>query len=87
AAAPELGYAADAREAATGADVVVLATEWDEYRDLDPDTLTDVVRSPRLVDARNAVDGARWRAAGWDVRSLGVAAPRAARPQSSSPTA
>ncbi|MFF8346983.1 UDP-glucose dehydrogenase family protein [Cellulosimicrobium funkei] len=86
AAAPELGYAADAREAATGADVVVLATEWDEYRDLDPGALADVVRSPRLVDARNAVDGARWRAAGWDVRSLGVAAPRAARPQSSSPT-
>ena len=87
AAAPELGYAADVREAATGADVVVLATEWDEYRDLDPGALAEVVRSPRLVDARNAVDGARWRAAGWDVRSLGVAAPRAARPQSSSPTA
>ena len=79
AAAPELGYAADVREAATGADVVVLATEWDEYRDLDPGALAEVVRSPRLVDARNAVDGARWRAAGWDVRSLGVAAPRAAR--------
>ncbi|MGM7421529.1 UDP-glucose dehydrogenase family protein [Cellulosimicrobium sp. CpK407] len=87
AAAPELGYAADAREAAAGADVVVLATEWDEYRALDPDDLVGVVRAPRLVDARNAVDRARWRAAGWDVRSLGVAGVRAGRPRSSSPTA
>lgn len=87
AAAPELGYAADAREAATGADVVVLATEWDEYRRLDPYELAGVVRAARLVDARNAVDRARWRSAGWDVRSLGVAAARERRPQSSSPTA
>lgn len=87
AAAPELGYAADAREAAVGADVVVLATEWDEYRALDPEDLAGVVRAPRFVDARNAVDVARWRAAGWDVRSLGVSAARAGRPQSSSPTA
>ncbi|WP_353709132.1 nucleotide sugar dehydrogenase [Cellulosimicrobium sp. ES-005] len=87
AAAPELGYAADAREAAAGADVVVLATEWDEYRALDPDDLVGVVRAPRLVDARNAVDRGRWRAAGWDVRSLGVAGVRAGRPRSSSPTA
>ncbi|MFF2267136.1 UDP-glucose dehydrogenase family protein [Cellulosimicrobium cellulans] len=87
AAAPELGYAADAREAATGADVVVLATEWDEYRGLDPDDLAGVVAAPRLVDARNAVDRGRWRAAGWDVRALGVAAASADRPQSSSPTA
>ncbi|MFJ4230301.1 UDP-glucose dehydrogenase family protein [Cellulosimicrobium cellulans] len=87
AAAPELGYAADAREAAAGADVVVLATEWDEYRALDPDDLAGVVRAPRLVDARNAVDRGRWRAAGWDVRALGVAAVSADRPQSSSPTA
>ncbi|MGN7701470.1 UDP-glucose dehydrogenase family protein [Cellulosimicrobium sp. 22601] len=87
AAAPELGYAADAREAAAGADVVVLATEWDEYRALDPDDLVGVVRAPRLVDARNAVDRGRWRAAGWDVRALGVAGVRAGRPRSSSPTA
>ncbi|MFJ2519326.1 UDP-glucose dehydrogenase family protein [Cellulosimicrobium cellulans] len=87
AAAPELGYAADAREAAAGADVVVLATEWEEYRALDPDDLAGVVRAPRLVDARNAVDRGRWRAAGWDVRALGVAAVSADRPQSSSPTA
>ncbi|MTG89426.1 hypothetical protein GJV82_10785 [Cellulosimicrobium sp. BIT-GX5] len=87
AAAPELGYAADVREAAAGADVVVLATEWDEYRALDPHALARVVRAPHLVDARNAVDRARWRAAGWDVRALGVAAVRAAPAQSSSPTA
>lgn len=79
AAAPELRYAADVREAAADADVVVLATEWEEYRALDPEALAPVVAARRLVDTRNAVDVDRWRSAGWDVRTLGVAPARAVR--------
>lgn len=83
AAAPELRYATEAAEAVAGADVVVLATEWPEYRDLDPAALAAVARSARLVDTRNALDLAAWRAAGWDARSLGgasVVTPDASRP-------
>ncbi|MFC0644480.1 UDP-glucose dehydrogenase family protein [Cellulomonas phragmiteti] len=68
---PDLKYAATALEAAQGADVVVLATEWAEYRDLDPDALGGVVAHRAIVDGRNVLDPKAWRAAGWTYRALG----------------
>ncbi len=68
---PDLTFAATALEAADGADVVLLATEWAEYRDLDPAVLGGVVAQRRILDGRNVLDPARWRAAGWTYRALG----------------
>ncbi|PVU83412.1 UDP-glucose 6-dehydrogenase [Cellulomonas sp. WB94] len=68
---PDLKFADTALEAATGADVVLLATEWAEYRDLDPAVLGGVVAERRILDGRNVLDPARWRAAGWTYRALG----------------
>ena len=68
---PDLGYAPTATAAATGADVVLHLTEWQEFREMDPAALTAVVRAKRIVDGRNALDPERWRAAGWTYRALG----------------
>ena len=68
---PDLTFAATAIEAAAGADVVLLATEWREYRGLDPERLAQVVRSKAIVDGRNVLDPAAWRGAGWTYRALG----------------
>ncbi|HEU5033707.1 MAG TPA: UDP-glucose/GDP-mannose dehydrogenase family protein [Mycobacteriales bacterium] len=68
---PALGYAGSAVEAARQADVVLHLTEWQEFRDLDPADLAGVVRQPRIVDGRNALDPQRWRDAGWHYRALG----------------
>jgi UDPglucose 6-dehydrogenase len=68
---PGLAYADTAEEAATGADVVLLLTEWPQYRALDPAALGAVVRRRHLVDGRNALDPAAWRDAGWTYRALG----------------
>ena len=68
---PDLTYVATAQEAARGADVVVLATEWTEYRELDPVAFGELVRGKRIVDGRNVLDPAQWRAAGWTYRALG----------------
>ena len=68
---PDLRFAADPLEAAAEADVVLLATEWPEYRDLDPDELGAVVAHKRILDGRNVLDPVRWRAAGWTYRALG----------------
>jgi UDPglucose 6-dehydrogenase len=71
AAYPDLEYSPGAQKACEGAHVVVLATEWGEYRELDPAAVLEVVASPSLVDARNALDLPAWRAAGWKIRALG----------------
>ena len=68
---PDLRFAPTALEAARGADVVLLATEWAEYRELDPAALGAVVAERRILDGRNVLDPARWRAAGWTYRALG----------------
>ncbi|WP_122816539.1 UDP-glucose dehydrogenase family protein [Nocardioides pantholopis] len=68
---PDLKFAAGPEEAAADADLVLLLTEWPEYVGIDPRALGRVVRHRRLLDGRNAVDPARWRAAGWSYRALG----------------
>jgi UDPglucose 6-dehydrogenase len=68
---PDLNFAATAEEAAEGVDVVLLATEWAEYRELDPVKLATVVREKRILDGRNVLDPGVWRAAGWTYRALG----------------
>jgi UDPglucose 6-dehydrogenase len=70
-ASPELTVVDTVDEAVSGADVVVLLTEWEEYRRLDPVILGASVSSRTVVDARNALDSSRWRAAGWTYRALG----------------
>jgi len=69
--APQLGYAETAEEAAAGADIVVLITEWPEFRGLDPVALGEIVGEKRVIDGRNVLDPAFWRAAGWSYRGLG----------------
>lgn len=68
---PEMKFASSALEAAADADVVLLATEWQEYRDLDPHELGEVVAHKRILDGRNVLDPVRWRGAGWTYRALG----------------
>ncbi|MFB4318181.1 UDP-glucose dehydrogenase family protein [Actinomadura sp. 21ATH] len=70
---PELRYGRSALDAARDADVVVLLTEWADFRAVEPDALAGVVAHRRIVDGRHALDAARWRAAGWEYRALGRA--------------
>jgi UDPglucose 6-dehydrogenase len=68
---PELGYADAAAAAVAGADVTLLLTEWEEFREADPEELGKAVAQRNIVDGRNALDADRWRAAGWTYRALG----------------
>ena len=49
----------------------MLATEWDEYRAIDPVAFRPLIRSPRLLDTRNAVDLDYWSNTRWQVYALG----------------
>ena len=71
AAHPQLTFAAGVEEALAGAEAVVLATEWPQFRGLDPSTTAEHVASPVIIDGRNVLDPDAWRAAGWTYRGLG----------------
>ncbi len=68
---PDLSYAESALEAMQGAHVVLHLTEWQEYRDIDPERAGDLVAARRIIDGRNLLDVERWVAAGWTLRALG----------------
>jgi len=68
---PHMDYRPDLLDAVTGSDLVLLGTEWREYRELDPKTLTPLVRTAAIIDARNVLDPNSWRSAGWTFRGLG----------------
>ncbi|GIH21809.1 UDP-glucose 6-dehydrogenase [Acrocarpospora phusangensis] len=68
---PELRYGTSALDVAQDADVVVLLTEWAEFREVQPSALAAVVKHRRIVDGRHALDAEVWRAAGWEYRALG----------------
>ena len=70
---PDLYYATDAYDCATGADVLVLATEWNEFRALDFDRLAKLLRSKTVVDLRNVYEPRELRAAGWSYTGIGRA--------------
>jgi UDPglucose 6-dehydrogenase len=68
---PSLDYAVSSIDACRGADVVLVLTEWDEFRGLQPQDLAGVTRAKRIVDARNCLDSHKWRSEGWVYRGFG----------------
>lgn len=68
---PELTGQEDVMAALAGSDLVLLLTEWAEFVELDPVKVAGVVSHPVIIDGRNALDPAQWRAAGWEYHGLG----------------
>ncbi|MGW4088588.1 UDP-glucose dehydrogenase family protein [Nocardia sp. NPDC004750] len=69
---PTLNYATSVTEACERADVVLVLTEWDEFTALRPQDLDRVVRARSIIDGRNCLNRATWRAAGWVYAGLGT---------------
>jgi len=68
---PEVEYCGDAYEAAEGADMLVIATEWNQFRNLDWNRLSQVMRGKVVVDLRNIYEPARMKALGFQYTSVG----------------
>jgi UDPglucose 6-dehydrogenase len=58
-------------EAVTGADAVVIVTEWGEFRQVCSAAVREAMRTPLVVDGRNLLDPAQARAAGFAYESVG----------------
>ncbi|MBI4182845.1 MAG: UDP-glucose/GDP-mannose dehydrogenase family protein [Proteobacteria bacterium] len=68
-----VAFCADAYEAIEGADALVLLTEWNEFRALDPGRIKARLRGRVVVDLRNVYDPAQMREEGFRYVSIGRA--------------
>ena len=62
---------ADVFETLKDADLVILGTEWRDYKELDPKRVAELVKVRTVIDGRNVLDVAKWQAAGFRVLALG----------------
>jgi UDPglucose 6-dehydrogenase len=53
---PDVQYSGDPYECASGADALVIVTEWEQFRALDLDRLKREMAHPVVVDLRNVYD-------------------------------
>ena len=70
----DVDFKDDPYAAATGADVLVIITEWDQFRALDLDRIKLLMKTPVLVDLRNIYKPDDMRARGFAYTSVGRAA-------------
>jgi len=71
---PRLQVAEDAYEAARGAHVLAVVTEWDEFKTLDFGRIHEAMAKPAYVfDGRNILDLAKLRAIGFRAHGIGKA--------------
>ena len=68
---PQVVYCKDAYEVATGADAIVLVTEWNEFRQLDMSRIKQLMRRPVIVDGRNIYDPGAMKGLGFTYRGIG----------------
>jgi UDPglucose 6-dehydrogenase len=52
-------------------DLVVIGTDWEEYRNLDPNMIGKKVARKNLIDGRGIIDEEFWAKAGWEISVLG----------------
>ena len=68
---PEIDYADDEYEAATGADVLVFMTEWNQFRALDMERIRGLMKVPRIADLRNIYEPSDMREMGFQYVGVG----------------
>ncbi len=64
-------FVEDMYECVRGADCVVLATDWNQFRKMDLDRLASEVKTKNFVDLRNLYEPAGMREKGWEYVGIG----------------
>jgi len=70
-ASESLSYCKDAYDAAKGADALLIATEWQEFRSPDFERLLELLKTPRIFDGRNLYDPAMLTRFGFEYFAIG----------------
>jgi UDPglucose 6-dehydrogenase len=66
-----VAYAGSPMEAAQGADALLIATEWSQYKAADLDALAKAMKAKVLFDGRNLFRPEAMAKAGWTYHSIG----------------
>ena len=68
---PELIREQNLSAAAKDQELLILGTEWSDYKAIDPAAFGDLVANRLIIDGRNVLDVAAWQSAGWRLIALG----------------
>ncbi|MDE3098958.1 MAG: UDP-glucose/GDP-mannose dehydrogenase family protein [Verrucomicrobiota bacterium] len=68
---PDATCVEDMNAVAEGCDALVIATEWDEFKNLDLERVRKSLSHPILFDGRNLFDRAQMEERGWIYKSIG----------------
>src|ERR1700691_4456795 len=68
---PNVTYVDDMNDVAAGCDALIVATEWDEFKQLDLARAKKSLTHPIMFDGRNLFDPAEMEKSGWIYKSVG----------------
>ncbi len=68
---PDIEYATDEYAAVTSAEVLVLMTEWNQFRALNMERIRGLMNVPRIADLRNIYEPGELRALGFEYVGVG----------------
>ncbi len=66
-----ISYCKDSYEAATDSDLVIIMTEWNEFRQIDLARIKEIMKKPVLLDGRNIYDPEKMRNLGFIYQGIG----------------
>lgn len=68
---PNVNYTADAYNAASGKDALVIITEWPQFRELDMNKIKNSLKRPIIIDGRNIYDKDKLKSLGFTYIGVG----------------
>jgi UDPglucose 6-dehydrogenase len=68
---PSLIYCQDEYEVAQGSEILVIATEWNQFRNLDLSKIKKLLESSILLDLRNLYEPAKAKSLGFTYEGVG----------------
>ena len=69
---PKVEYCADPYQVADRAEAVMIATEWESFRQLDWTRIKSLMQRPLILDGRNLLDAGMMRRIGFEYHGMGV---------------
>jgi UDPglucose 6-dehydrogenase len=68
---PQIQFGKTAYDAAEGAEALLIATEWEQFRKLDWDRIRDSMTRPLILDGRNLLTASEMKSRGFEYYSMG----------------